>query len=216
MLQDIRQRTNQENSTFVTDAEITEYLNVELAELWGRLVLNQGQPHFRSETKLSVVPNISLYALPADFWALQGVTATHGGVSRPMLPFMPVEQSRLSSPLVVDPFVLAKYRVQANNIEFLPAKTAFDVTIYYTPACPRLVNPSDLFDGFNGYEIAAIYGACATVLAKEESDPSFYTAQRERIYQQIERAAAHRDMANPERVQDVRERHLGSPPWWCP
>jgi hypothetical protein len=60
MLLDVRQRTNQENSTFVTDAELTEYLNQELAELWTRLVLNQGQPHFRSSTTIPVVPPTTL------------------------------------------------------------------------------------------------------------------------------------------------------------
>lgn len=216
MLQDVRQRTNQENSTFVTDAEITEYLNVELAELWGRLVLNQGQPHFRSQTAIHVVANVALYALPADFWTLQGVEATYGGITRPMVPFMPSEHAELASALKVEPFTLARYRIQANNIEFLPSNNAFDATVFYTPACPRLVNPSDLFDGFNGYEVAAIYGACATVLAKEESDPSFYVGQRERIYQQIDRLSAHRDMANPERVQDVRDRRLAFPFGWIP
>ncbi len=56
-----------ENSEFVTDDEITEYLNQELAELHGRLTSNEQQPHFRSQNNISVVSGTALYALPADF-----------------------------------------------------------------------------------------------------------------------------------------------------
>ena len=203
LLLDIRQRTNQENSTFVTDAELTEYLNQELAELWGRLVLNQGQPHLRSSTSVSVVSGTALYALPADFWTLQEVTGTQNGVTGSILPFSAAEHAILTNGSALLPFGSVRYRIQASNIEFRPATESFTATVYYTPCQPRLSAGADTFDGFNGYEVAAIYGVCATVLAKEESDPSFYAGQKERICRHIVALAAHRDMSNPERVNDV-------------
>ncbi|MCL2724781.1 MAG: hypothetical protein FWD69_10130 [Polyangiaceae bacterium] len=219
MLLDIRQRTNQENSQFVTDAELTEYLNQELAELHGRLTRNQGQPFLRSQIVFDVRPPTSLYSLPSDFWAAQEVTATYGGITAPMLSFGPVQHGFLSSNIAISPFQAARYRVQANNIEFLPKTLSYTATVYYTPASIRLVNPSDVFDGYNGYEVAAIYGACATVLAKEESDPGFYLSQKERVYGHIDSLSAYRDMLQPERVQDVDESHgFGAPGrvygWW--
>lgn len=203
MLLDIRQRTNQEHSEFVTDAELTEYLNQELAELWGRLVLNQGQPHFRSSTTISVTPGTALYTLPTDFWTLQEVTGTMNGVVGSIMPFSTAERAMLSNGQALLPFGSVRYRVQAGQIEFLPAVETFTATVYYTPRQPRLTASTDTFDGFNGYEIAAIYGVCATVLQKEESDWSFYEQRKDKIYRQIDALAAHRDMANPEHVQDV-------------
>jgi hypothetical protein len=215
MLLDVRQRTNQENSTFVTDAELTEYLNQELAELWTRLVLNQGQPHFRSSTTIPVVPPTTLYALPSDFWTLQEVTATANGVTGTMQSFGLTEHGPLTSAGIYAPWGPARYRVQAGNIEFLPASESFTATVYYSPCQPRLTTGSDTFDGFNGYEVAAIYGVCATVLAKEETDPSFYMGLKQGIYRTIEAAAASRDMANPERVADVsNEGFPGRFGWW--
>lgn len=212
MLLDIRQRTNQEQTftpdaqRFVTDAELTEYLNQELAELWSRLVLNEGQPHYRSTAPpISVTPPTALYDLPADFWTMQEVTATIGGETFPLTPFMAAEHGSLMSPNVYSPGC-AFYRIQGPQIEFRPATRAFTAQLYYSPSQPRLVSGGDTFDGFNGYEVAAIYGVCATVKDKEESDPSFYAGQKQRIYQQIEKAAQHRDMSNPERVQDVMPR----------
>ncbi len=206
MLTDIRQRTNMENSTFVTDAELTEYLNQELAELHGRLVYNQGQPLIRSQTTINVVSPTAVYSLPADFLAVQEVTATVNGVTGNIRPFMMSEHGLLTSPGAVLPYLPVMYRVQGNNIEFRPATQSFTATLYYTPSCPRLVNPADTFDGYNGWEMAAIYGACAIVAAKEETDMAAFHEQRKAgIVQQIEKLAAHRDMSMPERIQDVRD-----------
>lgn len=205
LVADVRQRTNMENSEFVTDDEITEYLNQEFAELVTRLTMNEGQPHFMSTTTISVEVGTTLYDLPADFWKVLRVTSTVDGVTRDMTPFMEGERADLTN---TQYFAAAftggpRYRVQADNIEILPVTRAFDVDLRYVRSTPRLVEDEDTFDGFNGYEVAAIYGACATVLAKEESDPSFYQMLKDRIYRQIDAAAAQRDASHPERVTDV-------------
>lgn len=219
LIADVRMRTNQEASTFVTDAEITEYLNQELAELWTRLVLSQSQPLYRSQTTISVVPPTSLYALPADFLAIQGAQGTLDGYSFTLRPFMPHERPTLqTTSQLYGPVGPIQYRVQGDNIEFLPCDRAFDATVYYAPSQPRLVSGSDTFDGFNGFEMCAIAGVCAVVMAKEESDPSFYLGLKNRFYATAEKAAAFRDMSSPERVQDVEDfgyaSGWGGNTWW--
>lgn len=219
LLLDVRRRTNQENSTFVTDVELTEWLNQAIAELEVKLVLNQGQPHFRTETSIAVAAPTAVYPLPADFWTLQEVTATKDGSTFPMRPFMASEHGDLVNASIYAPFYPIQYRIQAGNIEFRPATESFTATVYYTSSHTRLTGTfdadgmltasSDAWDGFNGYEMAPIYDVCAQVMAKEESDPSFYLRQRDRIYETIAAAAAHRDMSNPERVQDVTSRSYG-------
>lgn len=204
MIADVRVRTNLETSTFVTDAEITEYLNQELAELWARIAQGSGAPHYRSAYSIAVAVGQTLYPLPADYWQCQGVEATIDGSTYRLRSFAPAERAALASSLTRYPwFDATKYRIQAENIEFQPVNQAFDAVLYYTPSQPRLINGGDTFDGYNGYEMAAIYGACATCQAKEETDPTFYLAQRSRIYDLIESLAAQRDASEPERVQDV-------------
>lgn len=204
LISDVRSRTNLENSTIVTDAEITEFLNQELAELWSRLFLGEGQPHQRSANTITVTSGTALYPLPSDFWTMQEVTATIGGGVVAVHPFMPLEHAGLQSAGAAGAIGPVCYRVQANNIEFLPANATFVATLYYTPCAPRLVAPSDTWDGFNGYEMAAIYGACATALDKAGRDPSFNMAQRDRVYTLVDAVAARRDNSHPERIQDVR------------
>jgi hypothetical protein len=202
LIADVRQRANMENSEFVTDSEITEYLNQELAELHARLVANEGQPHFRSSTPIAVTAGTTLYPLPADFWKVQEITASIGGIQRNLEPFMTNERARLLNAQLYAYSASPQYRVQAGNIEFLPSTQSFTATLFYVKASPRLSSGGDVVDGFNGYEIAAVYGAVAACLQKEESDASFYVAQKERILRHIDAVQA-RDGSHPERVTDV-------------
>lgn len=204
LIADVRTRTNQEASTFVTDAEITEWLNQGIAECQVRLGIAEGQPHFRASTTITVTSPTALYPLPANFYSAQEVTATFGGATWSLLPFMPSERAALTSATMYAVYGPLGYRIQAGNIEFRPATQNFTSEVFYVPTASRLSAGSDTWDGFNGYEMAPIYDACAQVMAKEESDPGFFIGQRDRIYRVIEMAAAHRDMSNPERVQDVR------------
>lgn len=219
MISDVRQRTNLETSTFVTDTEITEYLNQELAELWARIAQGSGAPHYRSSQSISVVVGTTSYPLAADFWRAQGVEATINGTTYRLRAFAPAERAALSNSnsSVYPWYDDTKYRIQAGNIEFQPVTQAFSATLFYTPSQTRLVNGTDTFDGYNGYEMAAIYGACATCQAKEETDPSFYLAQRERIYALIESLSGQRDASEPEHVQDVVSSAEGLlDAWWMP
>jgi len=203
LISDVRLRTDMVNSTFVSDAEITEYINQELAELWGHIVQSSGQPHYRSSTSVSVVAGTAFYPLPSDFWQVQGVEATIDGIIVTIRPFMAAEHAAMQRQARYPYANRIRYRVQAGNIEFQPTTDTFPATLFYTPSCPRLVSGGDTFDGFNGYEVAAIYGACAILQSKEETDPSFYEGRKAAIYRQIDSLAAQRDASEPERVQDV-------------
>jgi hypothetical protein len=191
-----------ENSTFCTDLEITEYLNQELAELWARLTQNEGQPHLRAEVTFTVTKATSVQALPANFWRVQEVEATIEGYRQQLYPFMAGERAQLMNQATWGRLSNVQYRIQAGNIEFLPALD-FTAYLYYTPAQVRLTLGNETFDGYNGYEMAAIHGTVATMKAKQDEDASFFERQKDRIYAQIDSLAGQRDGANPERVQDT-------------
>jgi hypothetical protein len=202
LIADCRRLAKMENSTFCTDADITEMLNQELAELQMVLGQVQGQPLYRSSQSITVTAGTASYALASDFFQLQGVEATANGETSTLQPFMAIERGLLNSD-GARPVLGVYYRVQGNSIEFLPDTESFTATVYYTPTQTRLSAGGDTFDGFNGFEMAAIYGTVAQMLAMEESDPSFWEGRRERIYRRIEQIAAQRDASMPERVQDI-------------
>jgi len=203
---DVRQRANLEHSDFVTDEEILEYFNQEWAEIRGRLRLNEGQVHEVRSVDIAVKAGTEAYDLPKDFWELLSANTKIGGRPRTLEPFMENERADLLAGPFYSTVLSPMYRLMGNQIEFLPPTQDFIATLRYAPRTGRLrlgQVPPDVLDGYNGYEVAAIYGTVAICNTKEETDPSFYLAQKDRILRQIDRLAAERDAGRPERVSDV-------------
>lgn len=204
LIADVRQRTNMENSEFVSDDEITEYLNQERTEMDALIAMAEGHPHLRGSQSITVTSGTSTYAVASDFWREQRVVALIDGIYRDLQPFMEGERADLlNTQYFTAQFNTGpRYRIQAENLEILPATRSFTATLYYTRCSPRVTGATTV-DGFNGYELAMIYGACAAVLAKEESDPSFYIDRKERYLRLLNSMAAQRSASHPERVTDV-------------
>lgn len=211
----VRQRTNMENSEFITDGEIKDNINEEWAELYGRVSLAENQPHYVNTTTIAVSQPTTLYALPADFWKVLNVSCTVDNVTRDMDPFMEGERAELHNGqfFTLGYPVAARYRVQGDNIEILPVSRSFTVNLRYVRACPVLIDGSDTLDGINGYEAVVIAGACALVREKEESDPSFFERRKERLWRAIDALAAQRDASRPERVLDVVGLYVSDREW---
>ncbi len=207
LISDVRLRTNLETSTFVTDDEIREWLNQELAEVHMHLVTAEGQPHFRTQYNISVVNGTALYSLPSDFYRLQRLVALVDGRYYDLEPFMEGERAQLLNSQIYSYIARAggmpMYRVQAGNLEILPAVRTYSAQLFYIQRSPRLDAFWDTVDGFDGYEVAAINGACAIAARKEESDPSQFIEQKLATLRLIDAMADKRDASHPERVTDV-------------
>ncbi len=204
---DVRKRAGLEFSELVDDDEILEYLNQEFAEIRSRIRRNEGQPHHRTTKDLAVTAGTSVYDLPLDCWELLGIEATIGGVTGRIEPYMENERAGLRNALLPSTFARPMYRYASRTqIEFLPATVSFTALLKYVAGEPRLrlgQTPPDTIDGFNGYEIAGIYGAVATCREKEGLDPSFYEGRKAKMLALIDANAAQRDAGAPERVTDV-------------
>lgn len=206
MISAVRRNTdNRDSSGFVTDAELTDIINEQLAELHARLTFKENSPHFRSQHTITVTAGTPLYLLNADFYKVQEVTGTYNQLTRPLGTFMIGERADLLNTQAFGTVLDAwpRYRIQADYLELLPANRDMTLDVFYTRACPVLVNGSDTTNGFDGYEDAAIAGASAVVNQMEGDDPSFYIGAKMARYRDIDEQSAARDRANPDRVLDV-------------
>jgi hypothetical protein len=195
LIADVRLRADMVNSTFCSDAEITEYINQSIAAFYGILIGARGQDYFENSTTVTTVAGTTLYNLPADFGQLLAVEANLGGVVRPVKPFMRKEHGPWSE-------------------QSVPGGYVFNV--YYTPAPTRLSAGSDTFDGIMGWEEWVVLDAAIKCMAKEESDVSILAAQKAAIEKQVEQLAGDRDAGWPERITDTSRDHyvdftLGAP-----
>jgi hypothetical protein len=76
-----RERADQVNSTFISDAELTGYVNQSAYELYDLLVSKYGDNYWASSSNITTDGVNETYALPADFYKLLGVDLQTSGTT---------------------------------------------------------------------------------------------------------------------------------------
>ncbi len=191
------------NSTFVTDAEVNEYINQSYAELYNQLIQSGGD-YALSSTTIAVTSGTDTYALPATFWRVRGVDVDLGsGVPYTMRKFVFEERHRSPAGYGWSAGYQVMYRLHGDNIKFTPSPTSsYTVTLWYHAAPGRMTVDADTIDGVAGWEEYVVLGAAIKCLDKEESSTEVL-ARRQGIKLQEILSLRERDAAHPERVTDV-------------
>ena len=166
-----KQRSNMENSEFVSNTEWNSYINYSISELRDILISKVGNDYFASSASINLLPNQDSYFLPLDFYKLLWAEVLgNDGYYYKMKRFEVTEKNYGRSPLnyfITD----LKYRLRNGSIVFNNQKqtTASTVRVWYTPVIQDLVSDSDLLDGFNGWDEFVILKSARKALVKEES-----------------------------------------------
>lgn len=202
-------QTSNQAQAFVTDAELDRYLNRHLKQLYQKLIITRGDDYYAVTSTFATVANQASYTLPATFMQLLNVTVSDGTryVLVPRFNLKEYPALRYLQGLSTNDIGLYRYRLQAGNIEVRPAPTtaSHSLTLHYLPAFQPLTLGTDTFDGVNGWEDWACYGAAIDMLHKEESleQAQALMLQRQQLDQQIDALAGNRDAGMPEVVGDV-------------
>lgn len=185
----LRELTDTENDSHLSDSELNRYLNSAGAEVYDLLVLHAPSDYYLKEWSFSTVAGQSEYALPSDFYKLRALYVSDGGVSswRPIGKFSE------------DQFISAG-----------PPSSAVPLKALYIPKYTELVDDTDELDGVNGWEELVLQIAAIDVKTKREEDISPYARKRGQLEDRVRRMSA-RDAGEPERILDRRPR--GSQGW---
>lgn len=203
-----RQRADQVNSGFVTDAELNGYINSSLKALYDMMVDAYGSDYFAAEPPYDLTSTgDETYALPDDFYKLQGVDLKIDSESYTTLkPFMFAERNSYKDPY----FSLRTrnafyyYKIYGENIKFMPKPPAnTEFRIWYVPICPTLALDSDTFDFVNGWEEYVIVDAAIKMTIKEEGNINELAIQKREMVDRLTRMKKDRDAGMPIRVTDV-------------
>jgi uncharacterized protein YfkK (UPF0435 family) len=226
LITEIRQRADMVNSTFVTDPEITRYVNESISDLYDMLIAAQGQEWYIKQYTFPTVSGQDTYQIPADqdFYLLLGVDADTGGITPvPLRPYMLDERNdrglfypnsgwgylervryRMSGNIESDPAAVDPVGTYYHQITLKPAPGgAHNITLLFIPHAPSLVAVTDVWDGFNGWEEYAIVDAAIKCLEKEESSTIALDRRKERLIERINAMGSAHDDGFPERVVDV-------------
>jgi len=196
-----------ENSTFVSDAELNEYINAAGSELYDILV-TEYEDYFQSTTTLTVSAGSETVALPTDFYKLLGLWVKVGTRRYEILKFMVGEivdyDQDITIPAVSGERV--RYRIQGSDLYAVPAPSSdLSIEFWYVPQYTVLSADGDVisYAFVPGWEEYIITDACIRMLQKEESDTSVFERQKMQLAQRITLAGNKRDSANAQRVRDV-------------
>lgn len=206
-----RQRADMVNSTFVSNSELTSYINSSIAELRDLLCEAYGEDYFVTEYEFTTDGSAS-YPLPANFYELKAVDLkadTQNWINVQRFNFN--ERNRLNNSEVVawGGVNNVKYRLVGTNIKLAPVPpSGTDMRLWYVPLPTALVNDNDTLQDFNSYSEYVIVDAAIKMMQKEESDVTVLMLQKQALAKRISDKAANRDATYPESVSDIHAEDL--------
>jgi hypothetical protein len=215
----VRQRADFVNSQFVTDTELTSYINQSYFELYDLIVQCYGNNYYVQIPYTFVTDGVNqFFNLPADFYKLLGVDLSlSNGLNQDswvtIRPFNFSDRNRFAVPNFQSFYGVTnmRYRLNENQIWLTPIPSANQtMRIWYIPELITLVAPTDTLDQISGWGEYVIVDACIKALAKEESDTSVFVNQKLALIERIEAAAENRDAGSPTVVADNQWGDL----WW--
>jgi hypothetical protein len=224
----VRRRTDHENSTFVGDDELQEYLNDSIAELYTELMARWGEEYFVDEEDVTIPAGANdedgnVYPLvPGNFeeppLRYLSVSLYQPGEER----LVPLKQFHRQDTVITvgtrdwdtNP---PRYRfLSLDAIEFDSApSTEQQVIVRAVPMAPRYDkdDPIDIPELMVWREFA-ILDAMAKVMAKEESDTAAIESRKQLLLGRISANAPPRDAAEVKLIRDDRSLQFGDDWGW--
>lgn len=204
-----RQKADMENSNFIQDPELLNYIN-EAYFTWYDLVVEAFEDYYLSADPLefNLAAGVSQFTLPDDFYKLAGVDRAISINSNRFYPLRKTKwrgrnqtEDRFSY-YGLQPTVT--YRIFKDTIQFTPRDAALgDYKLFYIPLATALVDDGDEIDTYNGFENLLIIDVAIKMLAKEESDPSLLLLERQRLEEKMKEMLIDRDINNGEVIEET-------------
>lgn len=137
-----RERADMIGSEFVSESELSDYINQSLFALYDLLVTTYGEDYFVDDVQVTADEK-GVTDLPANFYKLRGVDILIDGVRAITLqPFNFAERNRASINLSGPLYTQIRYRLRANKLWLTPPPTTSQaLRIWYVPRMKPLLDP---------------------------------------------------------------------------
>lgn len=211
----VRQRSDMENNQFVTDTELTTYINNSLSELDD--LLTTEYEDYRLDNFISVLPQngySNVIPIPSTFNKLRGVDFQNNvnGPWYTLLPFQFTQRNRNNNLLtnITVPWgkVGLTYRLADQGLIIAPQTQAGGTyQIWYTPKFNNLILPTDLVPpamDLQAWMEYAVVDCAIKIFNKQGLDPSAFMNEKALLRQRIIAAAKNRNSAAPRTIANTR------------
>jgi hypothetical protein len=203
-----RQRADMENNNFISEPELTSYINNSIAELHDILIEAYASDYGIVTSTINIVNGQKSYALPADFYVLKGVDIKLND-SQDFLTLRAFnfnERNRYSELGVWDLAGVSnvRYRIIGNQIVFTPKPDRIaEVKLWYVPIAQKLVQDTDSFNDLNSFIEYVIVDVAIKMKEKQEDDVSVLAAQKVALEKRIRDRANIRDAGQAPSISDI-------------
>ena len=205
----VRERADMVGSSFVSDSELTGYIDYSYKELYD--LLTEACEDYNVSSANFTITSGNTSTLPADFYKLKGVDdLTDPNTPRTVKKFNWNERNDFGEVLKLQSaydFSDVFYRVQGSNLVFTPPENAFkSYRLWYVPLPNTLSLDADVASGVQGWLEYVIVDAAIKCRTKEESDITALQTMKGGLIERIGRLRHNRDQSLPEKVSRVRNR----------
>lgn len=201
-----RQIADMVGSQFISDSELTTYINTGYFELYD-LVVNSFEDYFTTTTSLTITTG-NTAALPADFYKARAVDYYLNGKWTTVKLFNFLNRNNLNkvSFLNVTPDSGRRYRIMGNTLIIQNVDNAAGTyRLWYAPAPTALESDEETINedlSKTGWDEYIVLYAAERMLAKEESSTTDVVRRRGEIAGRITQMAADRQMEQSDQVSD--------------
>lgn len=190
------------SSTYLTDAELTDWINESYAELYD-IILDASASNLPLDTQsVSIVAGTGEYTLDTDYYRLKGVDVDYEGRQYSLRRFTWSERngavSNNGTPLY------SFYHEFGSKIYIRPTpQWSGTLTVWFIPNPPLLVNDTDTIDTYAGWDEYVVLDVLFKAAVARDIDPSAISVQKDAAKKRISAAASSTDHDQPRMVGDI-------------
>lgn len=196
-----RERGDMVNSRFISETELSSYINASVSELYDLLIATRGENYYINSSLISTVSGVAIYSLPSDFLKLMGVDCIIANNQAVDMKEFNWKERNIPYDSA---FINTRYQLRGGSIALMPVPSNVQsIKVWYIPKPATLVVDADSFEGINGWEEYIIIDVAIKMRVKEESPVQELMMAKQDMKARIQQASVGRDSINPPRVQDV-------------
>lgn len=201
-----RRRADMENSTFIGDAELTEYFQASYGELYDLLV-KSFEDYYSKSLAFTIASGATSYTVPADFYKLRGIDLiinTGNIVTLGQFNFAERNRAANFTGRTIFGNQNTVYRLMGQSILILPATAApGNYTLWYIPRVTATTGDVDSIGDVLDFEEYIVIDMALKMVAKQEDDISALALAKAEMRSRVLEMAQDRDTGAPQTIQDV-------------
>jgi len=204
---DARYRADSHSDNAASDAELNDYLNESISDLYDLMLSADSHHVFSKNAPVLTSIGDNSYSLPSDFYKLRGVDLYSGGLYRHGRPIDPRETATMAAdPPQESRFVYdVRFDPALGNwyLFTYPAVPVANLAVVYVPEPPTLSADSDAFYGPSRWHEYVATDTAIKILVKIDEDSGPLRARLDRVRERVLAHMKSLDNSTPSTIRRV-------------